>query len=280
AHKLLLEWEDEFERKYYACREDRLHLVRPCIHALIHLARETVRCGPLNLLAQWSLERTIGNLGSEIHLHSNPYANLAERALLRAQMNALQALYPEFDTKEANPRGSIELRNGYVLLRARDKKPYQISDNNELAAIQSFFTQRRMPIPDSIVRWARLRLPTGDIVRCAWKEIENKNTRNSRNVQVNNNLLCYGEVQYFFRIRRDAFAVVSCYDEPDKKFLEESCQTLYVSRYLGKQALEIINVQSIRSVVGMVPFVLSEPEEQDEEICAKYSDCYFVAENP
>ena len=120
----------------------------------MHLARETVRCGPLNLLAQWSLETTIGNLGSEVHLHSNPYANLAKRALLRAQMNALQALYPEFDTKEANPRGSIELRNGYLLLRARDKKAYQISDNRELAAVQSFFTQRGMPVSDSIFQWA------------------------------------------------------------------------------------------------------------------------------
>lgn len=184
AHKLLLEWEDEFELKYYARREDRLHLVRPCIHALMHLARETVRCGPLNLLAQWSLETTIGNLGSEVHLHSNPYANLAKRALLRAQMNALQALYPEFGTKEVNPRGSIELRNGYLLLRARDKKPYQISDSDELDAVQSFFTKRGMPVSDSITRWARLQLPTGDKVRSAWKEIENKNTRNSRNVQV------------------------------------------------------------------------------------------------
>ena len=26
--------------------------------------------------------------------------------------------------------------------------------------------------------------------------------------------------------------------------------------------------------------MLSEPEEQNEEICAKYSQCYFVAENP
>ena len=93
-------------------------------------------------------------------------------------------------------------------------------------------------------------------------------------------MLCYGEVQYFFRIRRDAFALVSCYDEPDKTLLEESCQTLYVARYLGKQALKIINVRSIQSVIGMVPFMLSEPEEQNEEICAKYSQCYFVAENP
>ncbi len=93
-------------------------------------------------------------------------------------------------------------------------------------------------------------------------------------------MLCYGEVQYFFRIRREAFAVVSRYEKPDKTLLEESCQTLYVSHYLGKEALEIVNVQSIQSVVGMIPFMLSELEEQDEEICAKYNQCYFVAENP
>ncbi|KIL59914.1 hypothetical protein M378DRAFT_84447, partial [Amanita muscaria Koide BX008] len=184
AHELLLDWEYEFEVKYYARLEERLHLIRPCVHAVIHLARETVRCGPLNLLAQWSLETTIGNLGGEIHQHSNPYGNLAERALLRAQINALQSLYPQFKTEKGNPRGSFELRAGYVLLRARDKKPYEISDVYELATLHNFLTEHGKPVYSSLIRWARLRLPNGDTVRCAWKELENRNTRNSRNVQV------------------------------------------------------------------------------------------------
>lgn len=33
-------------------------------------------------------------------------------------------------------------------------------------------------------RWAQLGLPNGQITRCAWKEIENQATHNSRNVKV------------------------------------------------------------------------------------------------
>jgi hypothetical protein len=160
-------------------------LVRPSIHAVIHLARETIRCGPLNLLAQWALENTIGNLGQEVHQHSNPYANLSERALLRAQMNTLKAIHPELETGDnPHPRGSLVLKNGYVLLRARDRTPHRIQDQDEAQTIHDFLMQCRLPPMHSIVRWARLQLPNGDIARSAWKELQNRNTRTSHNVQV------------------------------------------------------------------------------------------------
>ena len=38
AHKMLNQWEKEFEVKYYAQEVSRLHLVRPCVHAIIHAA--------------------------------------------------------------------------------------------------------------------------------------------------------------------------------------------------------------------------------------------------
>jgi hypothetical protein len=48
--------------------------------------------GPLSTYAQWALENTIGNLGREVHQHSNPFMNLSERGLLRARINAVKAL--------------------------------------------------------------------------------------------------------------------------------------------------------------------------------------------
>jgi hypothetical protein len=41
AHDLLTQWEYDFELFYYQQKVDRLHLVRPCIHAVVHAARET-----------------------------------------------------------------------------------------------------------------------------------------------------------------------------------------------------------------------------------------------
>ncbi|KIL58199.1 hypothetical protein M378DRAFT_15704 [Amanita muscaria Koide BX008] len=132
AHKMLTEWEREFEEKYHNQQVSRLHLVRPCVHAVVHAARETIRCGPLNLVAQWALENTIGNLGREVHQHSNPFSNLSEHGLLRAQMNAFKAIYPQFDIHPALPRGAQDLGGSYVLLCARDWDAQEILDEQEI----------------------------------------------------------------------------------------------------------------------------------------------------
>ncbi|KIL60398.1 hypothetical protein M378DRAFT_83751 [Amanita muscaria Koide BX008] len=287
AHTMLTEWEKEFEEKYYDRQVSRLHLVRPCVHAVVHATRETIRCGPLNLVAQWALENTIGNLGREVHQHSNPFSNLSERGLLRAQMNAFKAIYPQFDPRPALPRGAQDLGSGYVLLCARDRNLFDITDEQELEVFTSFLhaSGRDEPIQKlSIIRWARLRLPNGQIARCAWKELINKNTRNSRNVKiVDGTNVFYGEVQFFLQFApKDprAFALVSLYSEPDSELLRQSLGTLWVSRYLAKQTLCIVTAESIQSVVGMVPFMLSDAENANAEIRAKFTNTYFVSEKP
>ena len=185
AQTMLNEWVKEFEEKYYNRQISRLHLVRPCVHAVVHAARETVRCGPLNLVAQWVLENAIGNLGREVHQHSNPFSNLSQRGLLRAQMNALKAIYPQFDHSASLPRGAQDLGSGYTLLYARDRNVLDISDEQEKRIFTAFLLACGKPQQKlSLIRWARLRLPNGQIARCAWKELQNKNTRNSRNIKV------------------------------------------------------------------------------------------------
>ena len=73
--------------------------------------------GPPIISSQWTMERTIGNLTQELRQPSNPYANLAQQALLRCQINAMKNIIP--DIEESNdllPRGAITLGNDYVLL--------------------------------------------------------------------------------------------------------------------------------------------------------------------
>jgi hypothetical protein len=41
------------------------------------------------------MERTIGNLGAELHQPSNPFENLAQCGLLCSQINALKAMFPD-----------------------------------------------------------------------------------------------------------------------------------------------------------------------------------------
>jgi hypothetical protein len=177
AHQALIQFAHEFELLYYQRRTDRLHFVRQSIHALIHLADEVLRIGPLICSSQWTMEQSIGNLAMEIKSHVHPYANLSQRALQRCQVNALKAMIPdlEFDAENTIPQGAKDLGDGYVLLRARDRTARQIS-SSECQALQKYLeeTHERNNVLENwvpkILRWARLRLPNGQVARSAWKE--------------------------------------------------------------------------------------------------------------
>ena len=192
AHVALLEYHYEFELMYYQRRADRLHFVLQSLHNLLHLGPETVRLGPGAYHSQWTMERTIGNLGEEVKQHSNPYMNLSEQALRRAQVNSLKAMEPELDTdsKKILPRNSIDLGDGFILLGAIDTCARSVR-HVESEAVQRFLEAEghrdgngEWICPD-LVRWAMVRLPNGQIARSYWKEQHRmENLRMSRNVKV------------------------------------------------------------------------------------------------
>ncbi|KAI0310279.1 hypothetical protein OF83DRAFT_1070776 [Amylostereum chailletii] len=100
AQKLLLECAKEFELLYYQRKASRLHFCYQSIHQVAHCAPESARVGPLGLVRQWVMERTIGDLGQEVKLASNPYTNLSQRGLHRAQDNALKLFIPDLEPDE------------------------------------------------------------------------------------------------------------------------------------------------------------------------------------
>ncbi|KAF8350962.1 hypothetical protein F5887DRAFT_189133 [Amanita rubescens] len=300
VHRLLLDWETEFELQYYSCNIERLHLIRPCIHAMVHVAQETARCGPLHLLAQWVLENTIGNLGREVRQPSNAFANLAERGLIRAQQNALRAIIPDSDGHL--PNGAMPLDNGFALLRARQKKPQRLQCEAEVAALRIYYLNSR-GIDESqvtederqviegewqvieahlrIQKWARLLLPNRQEVRSAWKDGRRSDGRNSRNVKLQlNSKTVFGEVQYYFmwQIQEEApvhpLAMIYLYSDPIPGLLEDSFETLHVCKYLGSLSIAVVDVRVIQSLVAMIPFPLSEQEAPD----ARLSNTFFVGE--
>jgi hypothetical protein len=122
AHKALLEFAYKFEVLYYQRRTGHLHFVQQSIHAVTHLAPEVTRIGPAVCSSQWMMERTIGNLGQEIHQPSNPFANLSQRGLQRCQINALKVMIPDLDPSPPDiPRGAKDLGDGFILLHAKEK---------------------------------------------------------------------------------------------------------------------------------------------------------------
>jgi hypothetical protein len=188
AHKALLEYVYQFELLYYKRRMSRLHFVRPCIHALVHLVPEHFRIGSLTEVSQWTMERTIGNLGEEIRLHSDPYANLTQRIIDRSRVNALKNMIPDlFPDKKQLPRGALDIGSNYVLLGPREL--HQIHESI-FPALERFASSQNWRIKGeksmSFHRFARLLLPNGQIARSLWheKKRSDEEVQVARNVKV------------------------------------------------------------------------------------------------
>jgi hypothetical protein len=179
AHSHLLQFVEEFENLYYQRRVDRMHFCRPCIHTLLHACPEVMRVGPGAYSTQFTMERTIGDLGQEIRQPSNPFANLAQHALRRSQVNALKSIYPDLDSKAAFhvPKSATDLGNGYIVLRPRDRYPTQILE--PAAGILS----REVKL-SKIRQWGRVRLPNGQVAQSLWSE----NRRTGQRIQVSRNV--------------------------------------------------------------------------------------------
>ena len=166
---LLATWEREFEELYYQRRNDQLHFVQPSVHQVLHLASETLQKGPLICTAQWTIERTIGNLKQDIRQPSNYLTNFANEGLRRARVNALLAAFPKLDNPTSLlPTTALNLGNGYAFLRKCDRTPV-LPSHGTSAAILDFLGQPGAGLP-KIIRWARLLLPNGQVARSAWRE--------------------------------------------------------------------------------------------------------------
>ncbi|KAJ3925070.1 MAG: hypothetical protein NXY57DRAFT_1051750 [Lentinula lateritia] len=125
---LFTKFSDEFESLYVQRRTDRIHFVRPSIHTPSHIPFETIRVGPGAIYSQWTMERTIGNLGEEIKQHANPYANISQHGVRRCQVNALVAAIPDLIPAEAPVHGSREFDNGYIFLAATDTAAREVCE--------------------------------------------------------------------------------------------------------------------------------------------------------
>lgn len=271
AHSLLMEFCLEFELLYYQRRTDRLHFVRPCIHFLLHLATETVRVGPMALLAQWVMERTIGNLGAEIRQHKDPYANLSNRALLRARTNTMYMIAPTiFKVPSISSGLNLEIGDGYALLHKRDETFY-ILNEEQSTALHAYLSSFHMaeldarPLDYKVYRWARLRLPNGQISRSLWSErYMKKLPRRGRNVKLllpeqaeSDPKERVGEVKFYFTYTdgQTSFplAMVSLYSVPNAELQASSSDTVVVCNF-DDTDLVVVDAKMIQSVVGMIPF--------------------------
>lgn len=75
-------------------------------------------------------------------------------------------------------------------------------------------------------------------------------------------------MQYFFQVKlyhlgiTATVALISNYSAPDKVLLEKSSGALAVCKYQDQGSLEVIKIESIVAVVGMVPY----PHTQEKDL--------------
>jgi hypothetical protein len=141
----------------------------------VHLPQEVICLSPPICSSQWTLERTIRNLGEEIKQHSNPFLNLSQHGIKQAQTNALKAMIPDLivddPSKDILPRGAKDLGNRFVLLHAHKGEPHPLWECEAEALCDVLPTAQRV-VDISVRRWAKLRLPTGQNCNSTWKELE------------------------------------------------------------------------------------------------------------
>ncbi|KAG1837569.1 hypothetical protein DFJ58DRAFT_862856 [Suillus subalutaceus] len=272
AHVLFTQWELEFETLYYEHHPKRLHFIRPCVHQVNHLVCETIKKGPPICYSQWTMERTIGNLRQEIRQPSNPYANLSREGVRRCQVNALKAMMPELSLdKPPFPTTAIDLGGGYILLRKRDPQPMVPREPGAEAIFQYLGHHHNIKIR----RWARLRLPNGQIACTAWRETERppEKLQPARHVKVVISTIIVvmvgeirvAEVLYFTQLPVEVndndgdqiwtwkdVAVISMFLLPNKDLLDLSCHTVSSCQH-EEDDIRVVDLKSILSVVGMVP---------------------------
>jgi hypothetical protein len=205
-------------------------------------------------------------------------------------------LKPDRMDKEDLPRGSRDLGDGFVLLRAREAEPRPLRDC-EADALRSFLPNAHLEVEICVRRWAKLRIPTGQNCYSAWKETQKplEKRRTARNAKVcsafyyrfNRSLVYFqillddeirlAEVYFFIHLTHEghdlALALVSLYSTPHPKLLEVSHNTLWSCEYQGDSSLRFINVKSIQSVVAMIPHMpVIEGQQAGER--------FFLVEKP
>ncbi|KAL1681219.1 hypothetical protein EV122DRAFT_288242 [Schizophyllum commune] len=220
AHTLLTQWSNEFEELYVERRADRIHFVRASVHAPSHMPFEAIRIGPGIIYSQWTMERTIGNLGEEIKQHANAFANLMQRGLRRCQINALKSIIPDLEPVERPlPHTACDLGDGYALLHATDTIARRDTTEAEQAALQRYAGAHMLDAGEvvetdwqpQVVRWARLSLPNGQIARSRWKEEERSADSDIRVEQ--------------------PVVVVSMFGPPHAELLADSYKTYYTCQH-------------------------------------------------
>ena len=97
-----------------------MHFCHPCIHTLLHACPEVMRVEPGAYSTQFTMERTIGDLGQEIRQPSNPFTNLAWHALRISRLGS--------EGQCSSTKSAMDLENSYIMSWLRERYSTQVPE--------------------------------------------------------------------------------------------------------------------------------------------------------
>jgi hypothetical protein len=128
------------------------------------------------------METAISNLGKEIRQDKDPYRNLEEHGMIRAQINFLMVMYPKLDINFGVHSLSIHAHgfpDGHTFLPRRDSaaRPMaQIKYDTLMEYWQREGWPNQSSWPNTIICWAWLQLPNGQRAQSIWSESNSKSS--------------------------------------------------------------------------------------------------------
>ncbi|CCO34038.1 hypothetical protein BN14_08130 [Rhizoctonia solani AG-1 IB] len=182
----IVEYVEEFEEYYYQYDYDRLSVCRLTLHALLHIADDVLRCGPVWVTWSFSIERYCREIVGCAKSKVVPYAAINRHVLQMAQLAATAARFPVIRRamlfgKSAAPVKSTSMEKIYteypeIILRKPRLPGFPLSDRVRRRIAAYFHTNQPEWtfhawlgfIPKHAERWGKLRIPDGgDCIRCA-----------------------------------------------------------------------------------------------------------------
>ena len=195
--KLLVEYVSEYEDLYYRREQGRVSACLSTFHFLLHLADNSLDCGPSWVYWQFPYERLCGMLKAKVKSRVSANKNLALAILYEEQLNHLPfaCLLPDefIPAKEAilasrNTYVDDTNYQGYAFLRPKKHDQLSKLEFSHLAQHYSMLLECPQGAvtsdPDftkDVIKWGRCRL-TGnpDLISAAWYETRRAMVPSSR----------------------------------------------------------------------------------------------------
>ncbi|CAE6429791.1 unnamed protein product [Rhizoctonia solani] len=182
----IIEYVETFKKYYYQYDYDRLSVCKLTLHALLHVADDVLRCGPVWVAWSFSIERYCREIVGCAKSKVVPYAAINRHVLQMSQLSATACRFLEirkamlFGKAEAPVKCSsmeqIYAEYPNTILRFPQLRGFPLDDRVRRRIASYFHTN--FPrwtfhawlryIPEYAEHWGKLRIPDGgDCIRCA-----------------------------------------------------------------------------------------------------------------